>query len=167
MIQIAISGVCGKMGRNVAAGIAERDDCCVCCGIDIHNTGEYSFPVYANITEIQEKPDVLIDYSHPSCLDSLLEFALATGTPVVLATTGYSDEQMQKIQQTAKSVPLFSSFNMSIGIQLLLALSKKAAAVLGNRFDIEIIEKHHNQKIDAPSGTALMIADAIISETMY
>ena len=165
MIQIAISGVCGKMGRNLVASIAERSDCCVCCGIDLHSDPELKFPVYDNIAKMQEKPDVVIDYSHPSSLDSLLEFAQATGTPVVLATTGYSEEQFAQIRQASKSVALFSSFNMSVGIQLLIALSKKAAAVLGNRFDIEIIEKHHNQKIDAPSGTALMIADAIIAET--
>jgi len=165
MIQIAISGVCGKMGRNLVASIAERSDCCVCCGIDLHNDPDLKFPVYDNIAKMQEKPDVVIDYSHPSCLNSLLEFAQATGTPVVLATTGYSEEQFAQIRQASKSVALFSSFNMSVGIQLLIALSKKAAAVLGNRFDIEIIEKHHNQKIDAPSGTALMIADAIIAET--
>lgn len=165
MTQIAISGVCGQMGRMLVNCIAARSDCQVCCGIDLNTDTDYKFPVYDSITKIQEKPDVIIDYSHPSCLNALLEYARATGTPIVLATTGYSEEQLQQIRTAAEHVALFSSFNMSIGIQLLLALSKKAAAVLGNQFDIEIIEKHHNQKIDAPSGTALMIANAIIEET--
>ena len=165
MTKIAISGVCGHMGRMLASCIADRADCEVCCGIDLNTETEYKFPVYDSIAKMQEKPDVIIDYSHPSCLSSLLEYAKATGTPVVLATTGYSEAQLQQIREASQQAALFSSFNMSIGIQLLLALSKKAAAVLGNQFDIEIIEKHHNQKIDAPSGTAIMIANAIIGET--
>ena len=164
MTKIAISGVCGQMGQTLVRSIADRADCEVCCGIDIRQ-GEFKFPVCDSPAKMPVKPDVIIDYSHPSCLDALLEYAEATGTPVVLATTGYTDEQFAKIRSTAEKVPLFSSFNMSIGIQLLLALSRKAANVLGNAFDIEIIEKHHNQKIDAPSGTALMIANAIIEET--
>ena len=163
MIKIAISGVCGKMGRNVAATVADRADCEVCCGLDIC-AGDFPFPVYDSPEKMQEKPDVIIDYSHPSSLTGLLNYAKSTGTPVVLATTGYSEEQFAEIRQAAESVALFSSFNMSIGIQLLIALSKKAAAVLGNQFDVEIIEKHHNQKIDAPSGTAIMLANALCEE---
>ena len=164
MIRIAISGICGKMGRNVLASVEERPDCEVCCGIDIGEPKGIAVPVYKTPADMQEKPDVIIDYSHPSCLNGLLDYALATGTPVVLATTGYSDGQLQQIRKAAESAALFSSFNMSIGIQLLIALSKKAAAVLGNRFDVEIIERHHNQKIDAPSGTALMLANALCAE---
>lgn len=165
MIQIAVSGVSGKMGRTLVSSIAERTDCAICCGIDIRTDAGFMFPVYDSPAKMLEKPDVIIDYSHPSTLDALLEYAQATGTPIVLATTGYSEEQMAKIRSASEHVALFSSFNMSIGIQLLMALSKKAAAVLGNQFDIEIIEKHHNQKIDAPSGTALMLANAICEES--
>lgn len=161
MVRIAISGICGKMGRTLLACISERTDCEVCCGIDIGEAKGCPVPVYKTPAEMQEKPDVIIDYSHPSTLRGLLDYALATGTPVVLATTGYSDEQLAEIRKASEQAAFFSSFNMSIGIQLLIALSKKAAAVLGNRFDIEIIEKHHNQKIDAPSGTALMLANAL------
>ncbi|MBR5371904.1 MAG: 4-hydroxy-tetrahydrodipicolinate reductase [Oscillospiraceae bacterium] len=163
MIKIAISGVCGKMGRTLVAAIADRENCEVCCGLDIC-AGDFSFPVYDSPAKMQEKPDVIIDYSHPNSLNGLLEYAKSTGTPIVLATTGYSEEQFAQIRQAAGSVALFSSFNMSIGIQLLIALSKKAAAVLGNQFDVEIIEKHHNQKIDAPSGTAIMLANALCEE---
>ncbi len=164
MTRIAISGICGHMGRNVLAAVTEREGCEVCCGIDIGEFPNCPVPVYKSPAEMQEKPDVIIDYSHPSTLTGLLDYAQATGTPVVLATTGYSDEQLAQIRQAAGQAALFSSGNMSIGIQLLLALSKKAVSVLGDNFDIEIIEKHHNQKIDAPSGTALMIANAIIGE---
>ncbi len=165
MLKIAISGICGKMGRNVLASISERTDCEVLCGLDIGEAPGCPVPVYKTPADMPEKPDVIIDYSHPNALSALLDYAKATGTPVVLATTGYSEEQLAEIRKASEQVALFSSFNMSIGIQLLLALSKKAAQVLGNQFDIEIIEKHHNQKIDAPSGTALMIANAIIGET--
>ncbi|MBQ6039467.1 MAG: 4-hydroxy-tetrahydrodipicolinate reductase [Oscillospiraceae bacterium] len=165
MVKIAISGIGGKMGRNVLASVAERSDCEVLCGIDICSADGISVPVYKTPAEMPEKPDVIIDYSHPDSLDALLEYAQATGTPVLLATTGYSEAQQAKIQQASANVALFASGNMSLGIQLLMALAKKAAAVLGNRFDIEIIEKHHNQKIDAPSGTALMLANAICEET--
>ncbi len=161
MVRIAISGICGKMGRTLLSCISERTDCEVCCGIDIGEAKGCPVPVYKIPAEMQEKPDVIIDYSHPSTLRGLLDYALETGTPVVLATTGYSEEQLAEIRQASEKAAFFSSFNMSIGIQLLIALSKKAAAVLGNRFDIEIIEKHHNQKIDAPSGTALMLANAL------
>ena len=164
MVRIAISGICGHMGRNVLAAVSEREGCTVCCGIDIGDASACPVPVYKLPAEMTEKPDVIIDYSHPNSLDGLLEYAQATGTPIVLATTGYSEEQLGKIRAAAEHVALFSSFNMSIGIQLLIALSKKAAAVLGNQFDVEIIEKHHNQKIDAPSGTALMLANALCEE---
>ena len=165
MLKIAISGIGGKMGRTLLSCIAERTDCEALCGLDIFEVKECPVPVYKAPADMPEKPDVIIDYSHPNSLNGLLDYAKATGTPVVLATTGYSEEQLAEIRKASEQVALFSSFNMSIGIQLLLALSKKAAAVLGNQFDIEIIEKHHNQKIDAPSGTALMIANAIIEET--
>ena len=120
-----------------------------------------SFIIYKSPNDLPEKPDVIIDYSHPSCLNKLLEYCLATGTPVVLATTGYSDDQIAQIKKASEQIPVFFSWNMSLGINLLVQLAKKATAILGNQFDIEIIEKHHNQKIDAPSGTALMIANAI------
>lgn len=163
MVKIAISGVCGKMGRTLVSAIADRENCEVCCGLDIH-AGDFPFPVYDAPEKMQEKPDVIIDYSHPNSLNGLLNYAKSTGTPIVLATTGYSEEQFAEIRQAAESAALFSSFNMSIGIQLLIALSKKAAQVLGNQFDVEIIEKHHNQKIDAPSGTAIMLANALCEE---
>ena len=161
MTNIVICGACGKMGRMLAACIREREDCSILAGIDVCQDETLGFPIYESPAMLPQKPDVIIDFSHPSCLSGLLEYAVTTGTPVVLSTTGYSDAQLAEIRNAAAQTALFSSFNMSIGIQLLIALAKKAASVLGTQFDIEIIEKHHNQKIDAPSGTALMIADAM------
>lgn len=161
MTKIVICGANGKMGHTIYRCIQERDDCVVTAGVDI-NTQQYAdFPIYSNISELPEKPDAIIDYSHPSLLSPILEYSKTTGTPVVLATTGYSEEQISEIKKASSQIPVFFSWNMSLGINLLVQLAKKATAILGNQFDIEIIEKHHNQKIDAPSGTALMIANAI------
>lgn len=161
MTKIVISGANGKMGKTVYNCVAQRDDFIISAGIDI-NTEKYAdFEIYKNAKDLPEKPDAIIDYSHPSCLNDLLEYCLSTGTPIVLATTGYSEEQIAKIKKTAEQIPIFFSWNMSLGINLLVQLAKKATSILGNQFDIEIVEKHHNQKIDAPSGTALMIANAI------
>ncbi len=161
MTKIVICGANGKMGRKVYECVSNRNDCKIIAGVDI-NTKKYAdFPIYKDISELPEKPDVIIDYSHVSSLTSLLMYCITRRTPVVLATTGYSEEQISGIRQTATQVPVFFSWNMSLGINLLVQLAKKATAILGNQFDIEIIERHHNQKIDAPSGTALMIANAI------
>ncbi|MEI2988074.1 MAG: 4-hydroxy-tetrahydrodipicolinate reductase [Oscillospiraceae bacterium] len=161
MTKIVICGANGKMGQTIYRCIKERKDCKVIGGIDI-NTHQYAdFPIYSAVNELPEKPDAIIDYSHPSCLTPLLEYCMTTGTPIVLATTGYSDEQISEIKKASAQIPVFFSWNMSLGINLLVQLAKKATAILGDQFDIEIIEKHHNQKIDAPSGTALMIANAI------
>ena len=161
MTNIVICGANGKMGQTIYRCVRDRDDCKIIGGVDL-NTEKYAdFPIYSSVSELPEKPDVIIDYSHPSCLSSLLEYCKTHGTPVVLATTGYSDEQISEIKKAASQIPVFFSWNMSLGINLLVELAKKATAILGDKFDIEIVEKHHNQKIDAPSGTALMIANAI------
>lgn len=161
MTNIVICGANGKMGQTIYRCVSDRDDCKIIGGVDL-NTEKYAdFPIYSSVSELPEKPDVIIDYSHPSCLSSLLEYCKTNGTPVVLATTGYSDEQISEIKKAASQIPVFFSWNMSLGINLLVELAKKATAILGDKFDIEIVEKHHNQKIDAPSGTALMIANAI------
>lgn len=165
MTGIAICGANGKMGKTIYNCISAREDCKVIAGIDI-NTEQYAdFPIIDSPSKLPEKPDVIIDYSNPASLDGLLEYCLSTGTPIVLASTGYSDEQINKIKSAAEQIPVFFTFNMSLGINLLVQLAKKAASVLGDQFDIEIVEKHHNQKIDAPSGTAIMLANAI-NETL-
>ena len=159
--RILLSGCSGKMGHAVSALVEERDDCEICAGIDLSSTGHEGYPVYSSIFDFPGEADVLIDFSHPSGLASLLEYGKQHHLPLVLCTTGYSKEQTESVRAASAEIPVFSSGNMSLGINLLIELSKKAAQVLGEGFDIEIVEMHHNQKIDAPSGTALMIADAI------
>ena len=163
MINVTITGANGKMGHVISSIIAERDDCTVISGIDLNTADNGKFPIVSEPALLPQKPDVIIDFSHPSALDKLLEYCLSTGTPVVIATTGFSDEQIAKIKSAAEQVPVFFSFNMSLGITLLANLAKTAAKLLGGQFDIEIVEKHHNQKIDAPSGTAIMLGNAINS----
>lgn len=165
MTKIAICGANGKMGHTIYNCVKERDDCTVVGGIDIFTEEYADFPIVDRPEKLPVKPDVIIDYSNPASLDAVLEYCLSTGTPAVLATTGYSDEQIAKIRSASEQIAIFFTFNMSLGINLLVQLAKKAASVLGDRFDIEIVEKHHNQKIDAPSGTAIMLANAI-NETL-
>ena len=163
MTRIAICGACGKMGRFINDVIQGRDDCEVTAGIDKFGSAYDSFEVVKTPGEMKEKPDVIIDFSHPSALGELLSYGLENNVPMVLATTGYNEQELAEIHKAAEQVPVFFTFNMTLGINLMAELAKTAAKVLGGQYDIEIIEKHHNQKIDAPSGTAIMLADAINS----
>ncbi len=163
MIKTILCGSGGKMGAFVANAAIKDGNLEIVAGVDKFNNGQ-AFPVFNSFSEVTKKADVIIDFSNPSTLDSMLEYALCTKTPVVFATTGYSAEQVEKIKAAAKEIPVFFTFNMSIGVNLICSLAKKAAAVLGDGFDIEIVEKHHNQKIDAPSGTAIMLANAVNGE---
>ncbi|WP_019679219.1 4-hydroxy-tetrahydrodipicolinate reductase [Ruminococcus flavefaciens] len=165
MTNIVICGANGKMGHNIYNCADERDDCRVIAGIDLYTKQYADFPIFETPAQLPEKPDVIIDFSNPASLDGLLDYCLSTGTPLVIGATGYTDEQIAKIRSAAQQIPVFFTFNMSLGINLLVELAKKAASVLGDSFDIEIVEKHHNQKIDAPSGTAIMLANAI-NETL-
>lgn len=165
MTSILLSGANGKMGRVISRCVEERPDCRIAAGIDL-NTNPYSdFPIYSSWQDCGEKADVIIDFSNPAALEGILSYAKQGKIPAVIATTGFQPGQIQMIREAAQEIPVFFSFNMSLGVNLLVSLAKKAAEVLGGQFDIEIIEKHHNQKIDAPSGTALMLADAI-NDTM-
>lgn len=165
MTNLIITGANGKMGKVLQSIIDNRDDCKIVAGVDLNTEQNGSFPVYSSIAEVNEDADVIIDFSNPVLLDDLLEYSKNTGVALVIATTGYSDDEKQKIYDASKISPIFFTYNMSLGINLLANLAKKATEILGNDFDIEIIEKHHNQKIDAPSGTALMLADAICEVT--
>lgn len=165
MTRILLSGANGKMGRVISRCVDERTDCRIVAGLDLNIESYSDFPIYGKLSEITEEVDVIIDFSHPSVMDGLLEFAVKRRLPIVVATTGFTPEQIARIKGTSEKIPVFFSFNMSLGVNLLVNLAKRAAEVLGGQFDIEIIEKHHNQKIDAPSGTALMIADGI-NETL-
>lgn len=164
MTKIAITGACGHMGRVIAGLIAERGDCAVSAGIDKFGDKYGEFEVYRSVFDMPEKPDVIIDFSHPSALPDLLSCCKMNSVPLVIGTTGYSDEEKEQITAASAQIPVFFTFNMSLGINLLAELAKKAVQILGGQFDIEIVEKHHNRKKDAPSGTAIMLAEAINEE---
>ncbi len=148
------------MGGVLTRCIAEKDGMQVVAGLDIADKVDGAYPVYADPVAVKEQADVIIDFSNPAALSKTIALAKARKIPAVIATTGLSAEQIEEVNALAAEVPVFFSANMSLGVNLLSELVKKAAAVLGNDFDIEIVEKHHNQKVDAPSGTALMLADA-------
>ncbi len=160
-MNILIHGALGRMGKNVFEAVKNDSDLVGLCGVD--RTEDFSnpdFPVFDCFEKVSKKADVIIDFSHCSSLDSVLSYALKTKTPAVLCSTGYTESDIEKIKEASKQVALFRSANMSLGINVLLDLVKNTArALLG--YDVEIIEKHHNQKVDAPSGTALMLAEAV------
>lgn len=167
MIKIIMNGCNGKMGQVITRLVAEDSECEIVAGFDINPSIENTYPVYANPEEFTGEADVVIDFSHPSCLTGLLDYCKKRKLPVILATTGFSQEQKEEFTAASSEIPVFFSANMSLGINLIIALAKKATKLLEGNFDIEIIEKHHNQKIDAPSGTALAIADAIDETLSY
>ncbi len=152
------------MGKAVTAAVKDGDT--IAAGVDICG-GEADYPIYTAIADCTDAVDVLIDFSNPAALAAMLDYAVAHNTPAVICTTGLSPEQVAAVKDAATKVPVFYSGNMSLGIGLLCALTKKAAAVLGEDFDIEVLEMHHNQKLDAPSGTALMLADAAKAGLAY
>ena len=165
MLNILLCGCFGKMGKMVTELLHERSDITL-IGVDaIIPKGESEFPIFRAFDEINIKSDVIIDFSHHSQTPPLLDYIERTNTPAVLCTTGLDDEILARMLDISKRVPLLHSGNMSLGINLLLKLVKQAAAVLGETFDIEIVERHHNKKLDSPSGTAFMLAKAM-NETL-
>lgn len=165
MLRIGISGCNGAMGRILTQVIGKMEDAQIVLGID-RNTNLYNnkYPIYESESKVDIDCDVVIDFSNPCNLDELLKLCVEKKIGMVIATTGISEEQEEKIQEASKYIPIFKSSNTSLGINVLIDLVKKAANVLSDTFDIEIIEKHHNKKIDAPSGTAYMIANAMNEE---
>ncbi len=150
------------MGHYVRLSAEKTDDIQVLCGVDKFYTGnEFSFPVYKSTAEIAEKPDCIVDFSVPQGIYDYLPYAVQNGIPCVIATTGYSEEDYAFIRQCSEKIAILQSGNLSVGINLLLRLVKETAALLGNSADIEIVETHHNKKKDAPSGTALLLANGI------
>jgi len=160
MRKIIISGCNGHMGRVVGALCEADPDLEIAAGFDVLGAADREFPVFSSPAQFTGEADAVIDFSSPAALDGLLEFAKARKIPLVLATTGYTPEQVAQIGAAALEVPIFRSANMSLGVNVLVELVKKAASVLGDSYDIEIVERHHRRKVDAPSGTALMLADA-------
>ena len=161
MVKILISGIFGHMGRNVLELVnADAETECI-GGVDLKSGNIENVPVYDSFEKVQKKPDTVIDFSSAANLDNLLNYAKKTGCAVILAATGYSDAQLRQIEKAAESIPVFKTANLSVGINLLQKLVKEAAEFLGESFDVEIIEKHHNLKKDAPSGTAYMLAESV------
>lgn len=167
MTKIIMNGCNGRMGQVITRLVREDDECEIVAGFDINDTIENTYPVFTDPDEFTGDADVVIDFSHPSALTKILAYCKKRSLPVILATTGYSDEQKKEFTAASTDIPVFFSANMSLGINLLIALAKKATKLLEGNFDIEIIERHHNQKLDAPSGTALAIADAIDETLSY
>lgn len=163
MINVLINGCNGKMGMEVIEAVSANKNFEIICGVDIENTGKYVFPVYTNILDIKEKPDVIIDFSIPKATMNILEYAKQNHVPIVIATTGFSDEENKYINECSKLIPIFKSANMSYDINLMRKIVAEVAKALNNA-DIEIIESHHNRKVDSPSGTALLLADSINKE---
>ena len=162
MIKALIFGCGGSMGHVLADLAQGSDDIEIAAGVDAFIEGEgYSFPVFASLADCDVAVDVIVDFSSPKALKDILDGALQIKVPLIIATTGHSAEDREYMMQAAETLPIFQAANMSIGINLLTDLLQKATAVLGNQFDIEIIEKHHNLKKDAPSGTAYQLANTI------
>lgn len=160
MLKIILSGCSGKMGKVITDIVKNDDTAEIVAGVDLYTAVDNGYPIYSSFENLPDA-DVIIDFSNPNTLDGLLNYATENNIPAVLCTTGYSDRQTEQIKAAANKIPVFFSFNMSLGINLLVSLAKKATEILGGDYDIEIIEKHHNQKIDAPSGTAIMLANAV------
>ena len=160
MLEIMVNGCSGKMGQVVCDLIEQDNDLVLKAGFDKFVTGEFAFPVFSDISEITEKPDVIVDFSVPVATLNILEYAAKNNVPVVIATTGFSSDEEEKIKEYSKQIPIFKSSNMSYDIMIMQKLVKWLAPKLKGT-DIEITETHHNRKIDSPSGTAQMLADSI------
>lgn len=158
--RIILCGACGKMGANVLSLLDGDPDATAVCGVDLFPR-EIGIPVYKSFDDVQEDADVIVDFSSAENLKQRLDYAKAHRIGIVLASTGFTADDLKMIDEYAKEVAIFKTANLSLGVNLMQALCKAAAQVLGNNFDVEIIERHHNLKKDAPSGTALMLADTV------
>lgn len=158
--RIILCGACGKMGANVLSLLQNDENAVAVCGVDLYPR-EIGVPVYKSFADIKEEADVIVDFSSPDNLVERLEYAKNKNIAIVLASTGLSKDDLALVDEYAKSVAIFKTANLSLGVNVMQALCKAAAQILGDGFDVEIIEKHHNLKKDAPSGTALMLADTV------
>ena len=157
--KIILSGACGRLCSVIADLVSGRDDCEIVGGVDVIKK-DAAYPIVSSFDELDVKGDVIIDCSYHTTIGNVLGYAKKNGTPAVICTTGHTDDEEILIKETSEIIPVLKSRNMSLGINLLSELVKKASSVLGEDFDIEIVEAHHHNKLDAPSGTALMLADA-------
>ncbi len=162
MTKVIMHGCNGRMGKMIASVIEQTEEVEIVAGVDVYDDGRNPFPVYKSIEECDTTADVVIDFSNAAAVDGLLKFCEEKKMPVVLCSTGLSPEQLDAVKATSEKVAVLKSANMSLGINMLIKVLKQEAAKLASEgYDIEIVEKHHNQKLDAPSGTALALADAI------
>ncbi len=162
MVKVILHGCNGKMGQVINGICAEDSSIEIVAGIDVYDGIDNPYPVFKQITDCQTPADVIVDFSNAKAVDALLDYSIQKRIPVVLCTTGLSEIQLAKVQKTSEQIAILKSANMSLGINTLLDLLKKAVQVLAPAgFDMEIVEKHHNQKLDAPSGTALALADCM------
>ena len=162
MTKVLMVGCNGRMGKVISAIVEKEADMEIVAGVDLMDDPSTAYPVFHSVGEVNIPADVVIDFSSAKNTDALLDFCKESKTPLVLCSTGLSDEQLKKVEETSKEVAILKSANMSLGVNLLIKLLKEATGVLGDAgFDIEVVEKHHNQKLDAPSGTALALADSI------
>ena len=159
-MNILLNGASGRMGNEVAMRVEKEENMQIVAGIGLEEDLTGKFPIYSKIEDVKEKIDVIIDFSVPKATFKVLEYAEKEKTPIVIATTGFSNDELEKIEELSKKIPIFRSANMSLDINLMAEIVKKVAKVLQDT-DIEIIETHHNRKIDSPSGTAILLADAI------
>ncbi len=165
MVRVIMHGCNGKMGQVISGLVASDEELTMVAGIDPVDDGHNPYPVFADICACDVEADVLIDFSTAKVVDKLLDYCVEKNLPCVLCTTGLSQEQLEKVAEASKKVAILKSANMSLGINLLLKMLKEAAGILAPAgFDIEVVEKHHNLKLDAPSGTALALADSINEE---
>ena len=165
MVEVILHGCNGRTGQMLSGLIAEDEEMKVVAGIEPSGEANNDYPVYKSFDELKETADVIIDFSTASAIDSLLDYCEKTHTPLVLCSTGLSEAQLDRVENLANESAVLVSANMSLGINVLLKLLKSVTGTLyGNGFDIEIVEKHHNQKLDAPSGTALALADVMKDE---
>ena len=162
MTKIILNGCNGRMGQVISAMAAEDPELEIAAGIDMFDEGKNPYPVFTEIDKCDVTADVVIDFSSPKAFDAPMDYCVQKELPVVVCTTGLSDDQLSRLEETSRQVAVLKSANMSLGINLLIKLLKEAAAVLAPAgFDVEIVEKHHNRKKDAPSGTAIALADSI------
>ena len=162
MVKMIMHGCNGRMGHVIADLVAADDAIEIVAGVDAFGESTYSFPVFKSLSECNVDADVIVDFSNASAVDGLLDHCASKGIPVVLCSTGLSEEQLSKVKETSNKVAILKSANMSVGVNALLKVLKEVSPIFAAAgFDIEIVEKHHNQKLDAPSGTAIALADSI------
>lgn len=162
MIKLIMHGCNGVMGQVISQIVEETDGAKMVAGIDRFDDGKNSYPVFTDIKACDVEADAIIDFSAAPAVDALLDYAVEKQIPVVVCTTGLSEEQLEKLEEASKKVAVLRSANMSLGVNMLLKLLKEATAILAPAgFDVDIVEKHHRRKLDAPSGTALALADAV------